>query len=112
MGIHQGICALSHLYLSIMTRQSGIQRRNTSGTDTLSIQHGSVKPGDRVLLIDDLMATGGTVEAGIQLIKQCGGQVVECGVIIELLPLNARQRIEKVDPSVRLWSLLTNKSFE
>jgi adenine phosphoribosyltransferase len=52
--------------------------------DGLGIPKDAVKRGDRVLLLDDLVATGGTLSAGIECVNMCGGTVVECGCIVEL----------------------------
>ncbi|MEG0385382.1 adenine phosphoribosyltransferase [Solibacillus cecembensis] len=65
------------------------------GTDTLTMHHDAVKPGQKVLICDDLLATGGTVEATIQLIEQLGGVVVGCAFLIELEELNGREKIAK-----------------
>eukprot|EP00536_Pseudo-nitzschia_multiseries_P003368 jgi/Psemu1/185724/e_gw1.52.120.1 len=54
---------------------------NRSG---LTVQKGKIKQGDRVLIIDDLVATGGTLSSAISLVKQCGGTVVECACVVEL----------------------------
>ena len=62
------------------------------GTDTLEIQEGSIRPGDRVLIVDDLLATGGTLNAAAGLVKQCGGVVDHCWVVIELSILGGRAR--------------------
>ena len=50
--------------------------------------------GDRVLLVDDLIATGGTAEAAAALIQEMGGEVVECGFIIDLPEIGGRARLE------------------
>ena len=50
----------------------------------LTVQNDRIKEGDRVLIIDDLVATGGTLSSAIQLVKQCGGTVVECACVVEL----------------------------
>eukprot|EP00591_Stephanopyxis_turris_P005965 CAMPEP_0195516052 /NCGR_PEP_ID=MMETSP0794_2-20130614/6902_1 /TAXON_ID=515487 /ORGANISM="Stephanopyxis turris, Strain CCMP 815" /LENGTH=233 /DNA_ID=CAMNT_0040644565 /DNA_START=96 /DNA_END=797 /DNA_ORIENTATION=- len=50
----------------------------------LCIQRDAIKPGDRVLVIDDLVATGGTLSAAIQLVHMLGGEVVECACVVEL----------------------------
>ena len=65
------------------------------GTDTLTMHHDAVKPGQKVLICDDLLATGGTVEATIRLIEQLGGVVVGCAFLIELEELNGREKIAK-----------------
>lgn len=63
------------------------------GHDTLEIHQDSMKEGARVLLVDDLLATGGTMGATIQLIEQCGGRIVELAFLIELTALNGRERL-------------------
>ena len=63
------------------------------GTDTLTMHKDAVKPGQKVLICDDLLATGGTVEATIRLVEQLGGQVVGCAFLIELADLNGRGKI-------------------
>ncbi len=50
----------------------------------LTVQKDRIKAGDRVLVIDDLVATGGTLSSAIQLVKECGGTVVECACVVEL----------------------------
>ena len=54
-----------------------------SGQDPLN-NSSVVKPGDRVLLIDDLVATGGTLSSGVELVKHMGATVVECACVVEL----------------------------
>jgi adenine phosphoribosyltransferase len=63
------------------------------GRDTLEIHRDAVRRGDRVLLVDDLLATGGTMGATIRLIKRCGGRIVEAAFLIELSALGGRQRL-------------------
>lgn len=63
------------------------------GTGVLEIHADSVKPGDRVLLVDDLLATGGTMQAACQLVERLGGEVVELAFVIELPPLGGRKRL-------------------
>eukprot|EP00557_Chaetoceros_sp_GSL56_P011830 CAMPEP_0176486320 /NCGR_PEP_ID=MMETSP0200_2-20121128/5506_1 /TAXON_ID=947934 /ORGANISM="Chaetoceros sp., Strain GSL56" /LENGTH=219 /DNA_ID=CAMNT_0017883015 /DNA_START=95 /DNA_END=754 /DNA_ORIENTATION=- len=50
----------------------------------LTVQRGRIKEGDRVLIIDDLVATGGTLSSAINLVRACGGHVVECACVVEL----------------------------
>lgn len=64
------------------------------GTDKFEIQKNAIRPGQRVLIVDDLLATGGTMEAARLLIEKCGGEVAECLVIIELLGLNGRDKLK------------------
>ncbi len=65
------------------------------GSNTLCVHKDSIKPGQKVLIIDDLLATGGTVDATIKLIESLGGEVVGCGFLIELVDLNGRAKIKK-----------------
>jgi adenine phosphoribosyltransferase len=64
------------------------------GKNTLCLHKDAIKPGDRVVIIDDLLATGGTVEASVNLVKQAGGEVVGLGFMIELLDLKGRGKIQ------------------
>ncbi|MEE9320686.1 MAG: adenine phosphoribosyltransferase [Granulosicoccus sp.] len=70
------------------------------GEDTMEIHDDALSPGDRVLLVDDLIATGGTCEAGIKLIRKLNAEIVGCAFIIDLPELGGRQRVEKLDVSV------------
>lgn len=63
------------------------------GTASLQAHIDAVKPGDRILLIDDLLATGGTAEASCELVQRLGGEVVACAFVIELLALNGRDKL-------------------
>ena len=63
------------------------------GQDTLEIHQDGLSRGARVLLVDDLLATGGTMGATIQLIEQCGGTIVELAFLIELTDLKGRERL-------------------
>lgn len=63
------------------------------GTDTLQIHKDAIEAGKRVLVIDDLLATGGTAEAACKLIKQTGAKVVAAAFVIELQDLNGRNKI-------------------
>lgn len=64
------------------------------GTNTIEIHEDAIKPGDRVVVIDDLLATGGTAIAACKLIKRVGAEVVSTAFIIELDPLKGREKIE------------------
>ena len=63
------------------------------GHDTLEIHDDAIKSGQRVLMVDDLIATGGTLEAGVKLIKQLGGNLVGISVLIELEALNGARLV-------------------
>lgn len=64
------------------------------GQDTLTLHEDAIKPGQRVLVCDDLLATGGTVKATIDLVEKLGGVVIGCAFLIELLDLHGRDKIE------------------
>ena len=64
------------------------------GTDTIEVQEDAVRPGQRVVVLDDLLATGGTMQAAINLVRQRGGVVVAAACIIELAFLNGRSRLD------------------
>ena len=65
------------------------------GPDTLTMHEDTVKKGDRVLIVDDLLATGGTVAATIRLIERLGGKIVGCSFIIDLPFLGGHKKLEK-----------------
>ncbi len=65
------------------------------GSDRIEIHVDAIRKGDRVLLVDDLIATGGTAEAGAMLIQDMGGEVVECCFVIDLPDVGGRSRLEK-----------------
>jgi len=64
------------------------------GTDTLEIHQDAITPGQRVVLADDLLATGGTISAAAELVRQLGGEIVELAFLIELTPLKGRDRLK------------------
>ena len=66
------------------------------GTDTLEMHADAVKPGMRIVVLDDLLATGGTMEAAIQLLKGQGAEIVEAAFIIELGFLDGKKRLGDV----------------
>jgi len=72
------------------------------GTDTLEIHQDAVQPGQRVLLLDDLLATGGTAAAASTLIRQLGGEVTAAAFAVELTFLNGRAKL----PGVEVHSLV------
>lgn len=67
------------------------------GKDILAIHKDAIKPGQRVLITDDLLATGGTIEATIKLVEQLGGIVVGCAFFIELSYLNGLEKLKDYD---------------
>lgn len=76
------------------------------GLDKIEIHKDAISPGDKVLIHDDLLATGGTAEAACKLIEKLGGEVVQISFIIELGFLNGREKIRKYD----IKSLITYDS--
>ena len=67
------------------------------GKDTLQIHKDAIKPGQRVAIIDDLLATGGTIEAVTKLVEQTGGEVASLCFTIELTELNGRDKLKGYD---------------
>lgn len=65
------------------------------GEATLQLHKDAIKLGQKVLICDDLLATGGTIHACIELVEKLGGVVVGCAFLIELLELNGRKRINE-----------------
>jgi len=66
------------------------------GTDSLEMHEDAVTKGERVLVLDDLLATGGTAAASVSLARKCGAHVVEAGFVIELTFLNGRAKLGDV----------------
>ena len=64
------------------------------GTDKLEIHKDAIKPGQKVLIVDDLLATGGTMYAAAKLVEKLGGEVVGLGFLIELTELNGRDKLK------------------
>jgi len=73
------------------------------GEAALEIHRDAIRTGDRVLILDDLLATGGTAAAAVSLVKQLGGEVVEVCFVIELKPLRGRDKLD----GTPIFSLLT-----
>ena len=67
------------------------------GTDTLEIHQDAIKPGQRVLISDDLLATGGTAAATAELVRNLGGEVVGASFAVELTFLNGRAKLPGID---------------
>ena len=73
------------------------------GSNELHMHADSIKKGDKVVIIDDLLATGGTVEATIKLVEKMGGEVIGCSFLIELSDLNGRELLKNYD----VYSVMT-----
>ena len=67
------------------------------GTASIEIHKDAIKPGQKVVIVDDLIATGGTIEAAIKLIEQLGGEVVKVIFLMELAGLNGREKLAGYD---------------
>ncbi len=76
------------------------------GEDVLEIHSDAISIGQKVLLIDDVLATGGTIEAAISLIHALGGQVYQILSILEIASLNGRQRLQAIHPDIPITSLV------
>ncbi|SHO62612.1 adenine phosphoribosyltransferase [Pseudoxanthobacter soli DSM 19599] len=71
------------------------------GVDTIEVHADAIRPGDRVLVVDDLIATGGTAEAAIDLVRRSGGEVVAAAFIIDLPDLGGADRLRAKGVAVR-----------
>jgi len=67
------------------------------GTDTLEMHRDALQPHDRVLMVDDLLATGGTMDACVQLAQRIGAEVVGCAFLLELTFLSGREKLAPVE---------------
>ena len=76
------------------------------GTDKIEIHADAVRPGQKVLIVDDLLATGGTAAATCDLVETMGGKIVGCAFLIELSFLNGREKLNKHD----VFTLIDYKS--
>ncbi len=74
------------------------------GSDRVEMHIDAIAAGERVLMVDDLIATGGTAEAAVRLVELAGGEVVECCFVIDLPALGGRARLERLGK--RVYSLL------
>lgn len=70
------------------------------GEAVVEIHDDAIQPGEKILLVDDLLATGGTAEAGLKLIERLGGEVIGCAVIIDLPALGGRTKLEAMGMDV------------
>ena len=70
------------------------------GEAVVEVHDDAMMPGEKVLLVDDLLATGGTAEAGIKLIERLGAQVVGCAFVVDLPDLGGRHKLEAMGMEV------------
>jgi len=66
------------------------------GSDRIELHVGAIEPGQKVLLVDDLIATGGTAEAAVELLREAEAEIVECAFVIALPDLGGVERLEKL----------------
>lgn len=74
----------------------GVDYKLEYGEDRIEMHDDAIRKGDRILLMDDLIATGGTAEAAVKLIEGAGGQIIECCFVINLPDLGGVERIRKL----------------
>ena len=72
------------------------------GEAIVEIHDDAIEAGERILIVDDLLATGGTAEAGIKLIERLGGDIVGCSFIVDLPELGGRQKLQSMNMSVQV----------
>ncbi|XP_033754307.1 adenine phosphoribosyltransferase-like [Pecten maximus] len=72
------------------------------GQDTFEVEQDSVKQGEKVVIVDDLLATGGTMKAAYDLVNKAGGEVLQCLVVMELVDLRGRDKV----PNTTVTSLI------
>ncbi|WP_439123358.1 adenine phosphoribosyltransferase [Marivita sp.] len=70
------------------------------GEAVVEIHDDAIQPGEKILLVDDLLATGGTAEAGLKLIERLGGEVIGCAFVIDLPELGGRKKLEAMGMDV------------
>ena len=70
------------------------------GEAIVEIHDDAIQPGEKILLVDDLLATGGTAEAGLKLIERLGGEVIGCAFVIDLPDLGGRKKLEAMGMDV------------
>ncbi|MEM5477451.1 adenine phosphoribosyltransferase [Pacificibacter sp. AS14] len=71
------------------------------GQATVELHDDAIEAGEKILVVDDLLATGGTAEAGIKLIERLGGEIVSCAFIVDLPELGGRKRLEALGYDVK-----------
>ncbi len=72
------------------------------GEAVVEIHDDAIQPGEKILVVDDLLATGGTAEAGIKLIERLGGEIVGCAFVVDLPELGGRQKLEDMGMDVHV----------
>ena len=72
------------------------------GTATMEVHDDALQPGEKVLIVDDLLATGGTAEAGIKLVERMGAEVIGCAFVIDLPDIGGRAKLEGLGMNVHV----------
>ncbi|MGR3839408.1 MAG: adenine phosphoribosyltransferase [Cognatishimia sp.] len=72
------------------------------GEAIVEVHDDAIQPGEKVLVVDDLLATGGTAEAGIKLVERLGGEIIGCAFIIDLPELGGRKKLEAMGMDVSI----------
>jgi adenine phosphoribosyltransferase len=80
---------------------------SSTGGDELCISRTAIKPGSRILVIDDLVATGGTLIAACDLLSAVGATIVECACMVELKALGGYAKLQAKHPGVNVWGLIS-----
>jgi len=78
-------------------KKRGIEYKLEYGEDALEMHVDAIQPGERVVVVDDLLATGGTAEAGCKLVEEAGGKIIKVLFLVELPELNGRHKINTYD---------------
>ena len=68
----------------------------------MELHDDAIEAGEKILLVDDLLATGGTAEAGIKLVERLGGQIISCSFIIDLPDLGGRNKLQALGMDVQV----------
>jgi adenine phosphoribosyltransferase len=72
------------------------------GEAEVELHDDAIQPGERILIVDDLLATGGTAEAGISLVERLGGEIIGCAFIVDLPELGGRKKLEAMGMDVHV----------
>ena len=94
--LHKGFVPVrkkGKLPLEVVSREYDLEY----GSSVVEMHKDSIKPGQKVVIVDDLIATGGTIEASIQIIEELGGEVVKVVFLMELSGLKGRERLKGYD---------------
>lgn len=78
-------------------KKRGIEYKLEYGEDALEMHVDAIKPGEKVVVVDDLLATGGTAEAGCKLVEEAGGEIVKVLFLVELPELGGRKKLKSYD---------------